>query len=252
MSHFLLLLMVSFPIFLSGKETKKIVRKIDFSGLKETFYILKSDTSVRHGTYILESNGIVLIEGHYQMGVKDSLWTQYNLEKKIRARGWIKNNRRDGLWEYNNYLGELEQKIDFSTNEILYYQTPFANYPFLIFAKADTLVSILDRPPLYIGGTSRFNEFLAEEIHIPLHKPGEKIMGTVYVQFTIDSTGITSNHHILKGIGRVCNVEALRVVKSIPDDWIPGIFNGKSVSVEYIVTVKFDNNISSPTFPFNF
>lgn len=252
MSKLLILLLVSFTTFLSGKETKKIVRKIDFNGLKETFYVLKSDTSVRHGAYILESNEKVLIEGYYQMGVKDSVWIQYNLKGIIRTRGWIKNNRRDGLWEYYNYLGDLEQKIDFSKNEVLYYQTTFANYPFMIFTGTDTIVSILERPPLYIGGAIRFNEFVADEIRLPLHKPGEKIMGTVYVRFTIDSTGTTSNHHVLKGCGRACNAEALRVIKSIPDDWMPGMFNGKFISTAYIVTVKFDNNLSSPLFPLTF
>ena len=252
MSKFLLLLLVSFTTFLSGKETRKIVRKIGINGLKETFYVLKSDTSVKHGAYILESNGKVVIEGHYQMGVKDSLWIQYNLKGKIRTRGWIKNNRRDSLWEYNNFLGDLEQRIDFSKKEVLYYQTPFANYPFRIFTRTDTIVSLLERPPLYIGGTSRFNEFVADEIRIPLHKPDEIIIGTVYVRFTIDSTGKTSNHHVLKGFGRVCDAEALRVIKSIPDDYMPGLLNGRFVSVEYIVPVKFDNNISAPVSPYAF
>ena len=35
---------------------------------------------------------------------------------KIRARGWIIADKRVGLWEYNNNLGEPEQKVDFSKN----------------------------------------------------------------------------------------------------------------------------------------
>lgn len=249
MSKLLLLLLVTFPISLSGTETKKITRKNSYQGLKEIFYVLKSDASVMHGKYLLESKGNVLVEGHYNMGIKDSIWTQYNLKGNIRARGSIKNNRRDGLWEYFNYLGKLEQRIDFSTNEVPYYQTTFANYPFVIFTGTDTIVGVLERPPLYIGGSSRFNEFVAEEICVPLHKQNEQVKGTVYVRFTIDSTGITSGHHILKGINRACNEEAIRVMKSISNDWMPGILNGKPVSVQYIVPLIFDENIRKPDLP---
>jgi hypothetical protein len=119
----------------------------------------------------------------------------------------------------------------------------------VIFTGPDTIVSILDRPPLYVGGASRFNEFVADELHIPLHKPGEKVRGTVYVQFTIDSTGTTSDHLVLKGIGVACDGEALRTIKSIDDDWLPGILNGKPVSVQYIVTVIFDEYIRPTDLP---
>lgn len=217
--------------------------------LKEIFYVLRSDTSVRHGSYILGYNGKVLIEGYYHMGVKDSIWTQYNLKGKIRSRGWIENNKRDSLWEFFDYKGELEQKIDFSKKEVLYYHTTFASYPFMIFTGADTIVSVLDRPPLYVGGSSRFNEFVADELRIPLHKSGEKVRGTVFVQFTIDSTGATSGHRVLKGIGMACDSEAVRVMKLIADDWMPGILNGKPVGVQYIVPVIFDEYILKPDLP---
>jgi protein TonB len=90
--------------------------------------------------------------------------------------------------------------------------------------------------------------YFQNEISIPLHKPDDKVLGTVHVAFTIDSLGFTSNHHALKGISRICNDEAVRVIKSIPDDWMPGVLNGRHVTVEYIVIVVFDSNTRTKEF----
>ena len=60
------------------------------------------------------------------------------------------------------------KKLDFTNNQVLYYQTLFSNYPFMIVSKTDTIMTLLDRPPLFIGGTSRFNDYVADEIHLNL------------------------------------------------------------------------------------
>jgi len=242
MSKFFILLIITIPLLLTAKETKKIVRT-PYPNITMTFYVLKSDTGLRHGSYKAEYAGKVIMSGFFKMGRRDSIWTQYNEKGKIRARGWFKEDKREGIWEFFNNKGELEQKLDFTNNEILYYQTTFANYPFKVMSKADTIMTVLDRPPLFIGGTSRFNDYVADEIHIPLHKSTEKVIGTVFIAFTIDSLGRTSNHRILKGFGKVCNEEALRVMKTIPDEWVPGALNGKLVTVDYIVPFKFDPHI---------
>ena len=243
MSKFFILLIIAVPFLLTAKETKKIVRARPYPAFSETYYVFKSDTNVRHGSYKADVGGKVILSGFYKMGKPDSIWTQYNMKGKIRARGWYKDNKRDSIWDFFNNEGELDQKIDFIHNRLLYYQTPFANHPFRITTKTDTIMSILSRPPIFIGGMSRFNDYVAEEIHIPLHKPGEKVNGIVYIAFTIDSLGRTSNQRILKGIGKACNAEALRVMKTIPDEWMPGILNDKYVTVDFVVLFQFDDRI---------
>lgn len=239
----ILFLLFVFAISLHAKDTKKITGIYLFPNFEEVYYVLKSDTSVKHGAYRAETMGKVLAEGHFRMGVMDSIWTQYDKTGIIRSRGWFENNNRYGIWEFFDKKGELEQKIDFSTNEILLYRTALTHNPFRVVSGRDTLMSILDRPPLYIGGQSRLNDYLMEKMRIPLHKQGEKITGNVFVAFTIDSIGKTSNHHVLKGIGKVCDSEALRIAKTIPQQWIPGVINGKNVTIEYILPITFDSNI---------
>jgi len=245
MRIFLLILSVISPIFLSGKETKKITNDRGYPAFREVYYVLKADTNIRHGSYRAEILGKVAVKGFYQMGYKDSLWTQYNLQGKIRSRGWYEHGKRDSIWEFFNHSGEIEQRINFTRNEVLLYQTAFLDVPFRVMNGKDTILTVLERPPLFIGGTSRFNDYVADEIMIPLHKADEKITGTVYVAFTIDKEGKTSNHRVLKGIGKVCNAEALRVMMTIPDDWIPGRLNGENVAVDYVVPFKFDKSITT-------
>lgn len=239
----LFFLTIAWPLFLSARETKKLSRLIAYPGITETYYVLKSDTNIKHGSYRLESMGKLLEKGFYRMGKMDSLWMRYNLEGTLRSRGWYKNNQRDSIWEYFSNKGELEQKIDFTNDVLLLYKTPYSKYQFHVYSDNKKIITQLDRPPLYVGGSSRFTDFLADEITMPLHKSDEKAAGTVFIGFTIDSTGVASNFHLLKGIGKACNEEALRAIQAIPNDWMPGVLNGKFVTVEYVVTVVFDEKI---------
>jgi len=242
----LLLLFSISPFFLVGKELKKISRDNVIPGFTETFYVLRSDTAIRQGSYRLETLGKLVIEGNYKAGMKDSTWIQYNLKGVVRTRGWFKNNKRAGIWDFFNNSGQLEQEVNFSTGEVPYYQTIFSKQPFRVTLGKDTLLTVLDRPPLYLGGSSKLNDDISNEIVLPLHKSGERVQGTVYVCFTIDSLGKTLNHHLLRGISNACNEEAIRVIKSIPNDWMPGVLNGKYVNVEYILPIVFDKNTPTP------
>ena len=243
MRKYLLFLTCMIPFVLLGKETKKIVVDYLYPPFKEIFYVLKSDTIVRHGPYKLVLNGKILVEGSYKMGMKDSLWIEHNVMGKLRFRGYYTENKRVGIWEFNNENGEAEQQLDFTNNQILMYRSQMTGHTFRIHKSSDSLYSLLDRPPLYLGGASRIKEHIADEILAPLHKTNEKFLGTVFVEFTIDSLGKTSNHHILRGMGPRYNEEALRVVKSLPDEWFPGILNEKTVSADYVIPVIFDEKL---------
>ena len=73
MARIIFLLLLLFPFILYGKETKKITKTHILPHYKEIFYVLKSDTSIRQGSYNLESNGRLLLQGYYKIGLKDSI-----------------------------------------------------------------------------------------------------------------------------------------------------------------------------------
>lgn len=224
---------------------EKITRKeLIFStdaDLKEVFYVLKSNPEIRHGYYKMTYKKQVLVEGHYSDGLKDSLWSLYDFNGRLKVTGKYLLDRRVGNWKFFDKSEKLEQEIDYTNQEVVFYKTKFSNHPFKIIDGTDTLVSVLERPPLYVGGSSGLEEMISSEIMIPLHKPNDKVEGTVFVEFIIDTEGKLSHYRVLKGISACCNIEALRVVKAIRGEWLPGILNGNHVSVYYTIPVIFDN-----------
>jgi hypothetical protein len=248
MKKFLYLILVSLPLLLAGKETKKIVRQNYFPSFTETYYVLKSDTNLMHGPYKAETSEHILVQGYFNMGKKDSTWIQYNNHGKIRYRGSYKSDKKAGVWEFFSDNGEMEQKLDFDNDCLLLYKTPFADHPFKVISGADTTMAVLDRPPLYFGGNSRFNDFISNSLTVPLHKADVKTTGIVYIQFQIDSMGIASKHQVLKGINKLCNDEALKAVKAVPNEWLPGLLKNKKVTADYIVPIRFDENTATSDF----
>lgn len=222
------------------EETRKKITLSTNPNVKELFYVLKSDPEVRHGPYKLSYKEKTLVEGHFRYGVKDSLWNHYNESGKLKMCGYYQDTRRVGIWKFFDNDNKLEQEIDFTKQTVLFYKTKFSKHPFKLIDGSDTLVSVLDRPPLYVGGTSRVDEYIAKGTVLPLHKPSDKVKGVVYVEFIINNDGQTSNYRVLKGISTSCNNEALRVVQSIPNEWIPGSLNDRNVSVFYTIPVTFN------------
>ncbi|MCX6287598.1 MAG: hypothetical protein NTY96_10835, partial [Bacteroidetes bacterium] len=108
-----LLLLTFVSTINEAQETMKVVDKKH----KEIYYVLKSDNKVRHGPYCkLGCNDSAEVEGFYKYGLKDSIWTGWP------ASGVYVHGRKTGVWEYYNFSGQLEQKYDHSTNELLYWR----------------------------------------------------------------------------------------------------------------------------------
>jgi protein TonB len=59
-----------------------------------------------------------------------------------------------------------------------------------------------------------------------------------WIRFVVGKDGSVSRVEVLQGIDRVCDEEAVRVVKSMPK-WIPGRHNGRAVPVVYTVPIVF-------------
>ncbi len=64
------------------------------------------------------------------------------------------------------------------------------------------------------------------------------IEGRVWVQFVVDEKGKVTNVKIERGVDRLLDDEALRVVRSLPD-FSPGLQRSKAVKVLYRVPINF-------------
>jgi len=92
--------------------------------------------------------------------------------------------------------------------------------------------------PEYPGGEEALMEYLRDNIKYPQLAREKNIQGTVFIQFIVRSNGRISGIRVLRGIGGGCDEEAIRVIENMPL-WIPGSQNGKHVSVEFNIPIRF-------------
>jgi len=106
--------------------------------------------------------------------------------------------------------------------------TPIPNVPF----------TIVEEMPTFIGGEKALMLFLKENVKYPQAAKILEISGTVYVNFIVSKTGKIKKVKILRGVTKLLDREALRVIKSMPD-WKPGKQRKKAVDVSFNIPINF-------------
>jgi protein TonB len=99
--------------------------------------------------------------------------------------------------------------------------------------------TFVEQMPSFPGGESALMKFLHDHIRYPAVARENGIQGTVVVQFIVGPDGTISDVTTVgakKGGG--LEDEAMRVVKSMPK-WKPGRQNGRAVTVQYSLPVRF-------------
>jgi len=96
----------------------------------------------------------------------------------------------------------------------------------------DSIYEICEVMPQFPGGDQAMMEFVASNVHYPEEAKEKGIEGRVFVNFVVEKDGSVTEVKVRKGIGKLCDEEAVRVVKSMPK-WTPGMQDGKPVRVHY-------------------
>lgn len=223
-------------------DAQETVGKVKYSknGDKEIFSVLKSDNNVLHGSYEKKGN-YSSVTGTYKNGLKDGLWTEYSTGSRLRSQGVYVNDVRVDLWKFYNWQGELEQEFNFTTKELVSDNLleGMKQRKFKIIKGNDTLVGFLERPPVFIGGKTKMQSALTKGSQIATILRLTQASGNVVVGFVIDTTGQARAYRIISGIHEACDAEALRMVKQIPNNWLPAKLNGELVEVEHAITIAF-------------
>ncbi|MEO6831197.1 MAG: energy transducer TonB, partial [Chitinophagaceae bacterium] len=201
------------PTIMLGQKTTKVRDK----KTNEVYRVIRSDNTAKHGEYKKYSfHNKLLIKGYYKFGQKDSIWECYDLE------------------------GHLTLVYDFSKDSLIFTKRPNAKsstkYRII---NADSPDDTLTRLPLFLGGEDFVTDELIKNLRYPDSAREAGKMGRVYVAFTVDKFGKTSNFHSLNLLGYGLDEEALRVFRLLPDMWLPGLVNGKPVDVEVVHPVTF-------------
>lgn len=92
--------------------------------------------------------------------------------------------------------------------------------------------------PQFPGGHIALVEYLSKNIKFPKEKEKENVRARVVASFTVDKDGSITDARIVRSQGEAFDNEALRVINGMPK-WIPGMQNGKAVSVKYTLPITF-------------
>ena len=97
----------------------------------------------------------------------------------------------------------------------------------------------VDVKPSFMGGDANdFSRWVCEHLVYPEEAKSAKIQGRVTLKFTVNTDGSVSDVKILRGVNKLLDAEAVRVV-SMSTDWAPGMIDGKPVRVSYTFPVIF-------------
>ena len=102
---------------------------------------------------------------------------------------------------------------------------------------SNKVYQVTDKMPKYPGGSSAMRDFVQENLQYPEVK-GEKLEGTVIINFIIDRKGNVMSTEILNSFQSEYDMEALRVVNEFPK-WSPGENDGVPVNVQMALPIKF-------------
>jgi TonB family protein len=101
------------------------------------------------------------------------------------------------------------------------------------------IFTIVEEMPSYPGGEVELNKFLSSNLSMPDDARKAGIQGTVYATFLVKEDGTVTDAKIIRGIGKSCDNEVLRVINLMPK-WYPGKQNGRSVAVQFNMPVNFE------------
>lgn len=104
--------------------------------------------------------------------------------------------------------------------------------------EGDFAVDFADVMPQFPGGNNALSWFIHSKLIYPREAVSVKTEGIVVIGFVVDSYGRVKHPKVLKSLTPLCDAEALRVVRLIPD-WIPGKNKGRNVSVQFKLPIEF-------------
>jgi len=97
---------------------------------------------------------------------------------------------------------------------------------------------VVEEPPVFPGGHEAMFDYLAKNLRYPPQAREEAVQGVVYLTFVIHTDGSIGDVKVLRGVHRLLDEEAVRVISAMPS-WVPGKQRGKPVRVQFTMPVKF-------------
>lgn len=114
--------------------------------------------------------------------------------------------------------------------------------------KEDEVYVAVEQPAEFPEGQGALMRWLGEHIEYPAEAKAQNIQGRVVVKFIIEKDGTVSHAEVARGVNKLLDQEAIRVVMSMPK-WIPGKNNGETVRSYFNLPVTFRITEPEPAKP---
>ena len=105
-------------------------------------------------------------------------------------------------------------------------------------AEEEVFFIVESMPQFQGGGVEKFINYVMKNIKYPEEAAEKGIEGRIIIQFTVDKTGKIKNIKIIRGVDKLLDDEAIRVIKNAPI-WSPGMQRGRSVDVQMTIPISF-------------
>ena len=103
----------------------------------------------------------------------------------------------------------------------------------------DVLITYISNPPYYTGGIDSMKSFIARNLQYPQFALEDKVKGTVFVSFLVDTNGLTIDHKVVRSVRNDLDEEALRVSRLIVF-FQPAKQKDKPIKVPFTIPFKFE------------
>ena len=118
------------------------------------------------------------------------------------------------------------------------YTSSYALVPFITEKDSGVMTKNIDELPQFPGGQSKLEEFIKLNLERPTNPTDDDYFkgSELKILFTIESNGKVSK--VMHNGGIIDGGQAVKLVKSLPD-WIPAKLNGKNVSCEFQLPIRY-------------
>lgn len=216
----------------------------------------------RDGTYkrVIDK---VIIKGAFNNGKKEGKWTiRYSHSKYSNCDEiFQKDTFISGLKRYDDYYGHsrnegyTEERINklpnpyskkLSNIKNMFIDTTIYNPSIFYLDIAETLSTltgkefiIKNRNAGYAEGDYELQQLLEKSIKYPINSKEQGVEGTVYLNLLIDKTGKIKKIDKMNSLNTELDNEALRVINSIKEGWIPALVDGETKPSYILVPITF-------------
>lgn len=143
---------------------------------------------------------------------------------------------RNGYWKSYNYeSGKIKLIAKYKNNQCIHNKFWYNDSEYLY-----DVFTFADKEPEYEGGIVNVLKFIAEKAHYYEAAAEKSITGRVIVGLVIMSDGTIKGVHLIQRVNPLLDIEAYRVVNSIPNKWVPAEIDGEKVNFLYAIPLNFE------------